>query len=117
MASQNALNIRLSLLVFLYLMVWAACNRLALHALGLRLDLWGSLFYAGGQVHSLLINLTPAVLGVMEAYSVFAGSVLGFTPAEALLGQGILRLASAAVLLATGFIGGLVLAFKKPDRP
>ncbi|MDR2350666.1 MAG: flippase-like domain-containing protein [Deltaproteobacteria bacterium] len=96
-----------------YFLAWTLTNRFCLEATGIEVNLWGALFYAGGQVHTLLMNLTPAGLGLMEAYAVFAGSILGFTPAGALLAQGIFRLSAVAVLSATGLLGYLYLTFAK----
>jgi uncharacterized membrane protein YbhN (UPF0104 family) len=113
MRTKRRLLIRIILFTLLYFLFWTLSNWLALSSLGLKLGLWGALFYAGGQIHSFLINVTPAGLGVMEAYGVFAGGVLGFSPAEALLGQGVLRLVTISVLLPLGFLGYLSLAFRK----
>jgi hypothetical protein len=90
--------------------LWCLSNRLALSAFGVDLGPAEALFYAGGQIHTLLINLTPAGLGVMEAWSVFAGQILGITPAEALLAQGLFRLETFAVLGASGLWGWIYLA-------
>jgi uncharacterized membrane protein YbhN (UPF0104 family) len=85
-------------------------NRLSLQAFGVELSPAESLFWSAGQMHTLIINLTPAGLGVMEAWSVFAGQLAGFTPAEALLAQGLFRLETFLVLGATGIWGWLYLA-------
>jgi uncharacterized membrane protein YbhN (UPF0104 family) len=93
-----------------FFLLWCASNYLALRAFGAELGPAEALFWAGGQVHTLLINLTPAGLGVMEAWSVFAGQAAGFAPAEALLAQGLFRLETFAVLGAAGVWGWVYLA-------
>jgi hypothetical protein len=89
--------------------LWCLSNRLALQTFGVELGPAEALFWAGGQVHSLLINLTPAGLGVMEAWSVFAGQTAGLDPAEALLAQGLFRLETFAVLGGSGLWGWIYL--------
>jgi uncharacterized membrane protein YbhN (UPF0104 family) len=99
------LILKIILLDILYFFFWTFINWLSLSSLGLDVGFFSSLFYAGGQIHTLIINLTPAGFGVMEAYSVFAGGILGFSPAEALVAQGFLRLGTVLVLSFFGLIG------------
>jgi hypothetical protein len=110
------------LLGLLYYLLWSLSNWLALKAIGVTLGPLELFFYAGGQIHALLINLTPAGLGVMESFGVFAGQTLNFTPAEALLSQALFRLSAIVVLGLTGFWGWLHLLPKirkkgAPDPP
>jgi uncharacterized membrane protein YbhN (UPF0104 family) len=96
---------RIILLDALYYLAWCLVNWLALSAFQVRLSPQGIFFYTSLQIHTLILNLTPAGLGVVEAGSVLAGSVLDFSPAEALLAQGLSRLTAIAVLTATGTLG------------
>jgi uncharacterized membrane protein YbhN (UPF0104 family) len=95
----------------LYYSLWCFANWLSLDAIGVRLSLSATLFYGAGQIHALLINLTPAGLGVMESFSVFAGKLLDFAPAEALLAQAVNRLSAVAILVVTGLMGWAYLTF------
>jgi uncharacterized membrane protein YbhN (UPF0104 family) len=104
--------IRIVLLDVLYFFSWAGANWVALKAFGLSLGFFEAIFYAAGQIHSLLINLTPAGLGLMEAFSVFAGSLMGLTPAEALVAQGLFRVAAFGTLVLFGLLGWLYLSFQ-----
>jgi uncharacterized membrane protein YbhN (UPF0104 family) len=99
---------------FLFL---CASNWLSLHAFGVELGPAEALFWSAGQMHTLIINLTPAGLGVMEAWSVFAGQLAGFTPAEALLAQGLFRLETFSVLGLAGLWGWIHLAGLGRGRP
>jgi uncharacterized membrane protein YbhN (UPF0104 family) len=98
----------------LYYLMWCLGHWFSLRSFNIHLNLWETLFYAGGQIHSLLINLTPAGLGVMEAFSVFAGQILNFSPAEALLAQGLNRFSAICVLGVLGTISwGYLLYLKR----
>jgi uncharacterized membrane protein YbhN (UPF0104 family) len=88
-----------------FFLLWALANRQSLAAFGIALGPAETLFYSAGQIHTLIINLTPAGLGVTEAWSVFAGQILGFTPAEALLAQGLARLETFLALAVSGLWG------------
>jgi uncharacterized membrane protein YbhN (UPF0104 family) len=96
---------RIIFLDALYYLSWCLVNYLALSAFQVRISPQGVFFYTSLQIHTLILNLTPAGLGVVEAGSVLAGSVLNFSPAEALLAQGLSRLTAIAVLTATGILG------------
>jgi uncharacterized membrane protein YbhN (UPF0104 family) len=91
----------------IYYLLWCLTNYLALSAFQVKLNLFESFFYTSLQIHALIINLTPAGLGIVEAMSVFAGSILDFSPAEALLAQGLSRLCAIFILSLCGVIGWL----------
>jgi uncharacterized membrane protein YbhN (UPF0104 family) len=100
----------LALLQVAYYLVLALVNRLCFEAFGVSLG-WGqALFYSAVQLHSTIINLTPAGLGVVEAFGVLAGQVLNFTPAVALLAQGLYRLSQLTLLILIGLWGWRFLA-------
>jgi uncharacterized membrane protein YbhN (UPF0104 family) len=90
-----------------YYHLWCLVMWQALAAFGVALSPFEAYFYTSLQIHALIINLTPAGLGVMEAVGVFAGGVLDFSPAEALLAQGLSRLAAVAALTLSGALGWL----------
>jgi uncharacterized membrane protein YbhN (UPF0104 family) len=104
------------LLDALYYLLWCAVNWLSLSAFQVSLSPLEVCFYTSMQIHSLIINLTPAGLGVVEAASVLALGVLDFTPAAALMAQGLSRLCAAAVLAVSGAAGWAYLAFKRRQR-
>jgi uncharacterized membrane protein YbhN (UPF0104 family) len=103
--SNRGLLPRLCLLQAGYFFGWAFFNWLTLAAFGIYLNPFQIVFFCGGQIHATIVNLTPAGLGVVEAFSVYAGQTLGFTPAEALSAQGLYRLTSVAMLAIFGAWG------------
>jgi hypothetical protein len=88
-----------------YFMTLALMNWLCLYAFQVTLSPGEALFLAGGQMHSVIVNLTPAGLGLTEAFSVLAGKVAGYSPAEALLSQALNRSFSIAILLLASLWG------------
>jgi uncharacterized membrane protein YbhN (UPF0104 family) len=108
--SRKGLLPRLAFLQAAYFLAWALCNWLSLFAFGVRLSPAEAFFYCGGQIHATIINLTPAGLGVVEAFSVYALDVMDFTPAQALSAQALNRLTAVAMLAALGLWGWLYLS-------
>jgi uncharacterized membrane protein YbhN (UPF0104 family) len=96
--SDRKLFLRLTLLQLAYFFSWAFFNWLTLAGFGVFLDPAQIVFFCGGQVHTTILNLTPAGLGIVEAFSVYAGQVLEFTPAQALSAQALNR-ATAVIML------------------
>ncbi|MDR1050522.1 MAG: flippase-like domain-containing protein [Deltaproteobacteria bacterium] len=101
---------RLGVLQVCYFFAWALVNWLSLAALQVRLDPPGVFFYCAGQIHATLVNLTPAGLGFVEAFSAYAGRVLEFTPAQALSAQALSRATAVGMLLVLGAWGWFYLA-------
>jgi hypothetical protein len=97
--SNSALFLTLTFFQAGYFLSWAAFNWLTLAAFGVYLNPFEVIFFCGGQIHTSIINLTPAGLGVVEAFSVYAGQVMEFTPAQALSAQ-VLNRATAMIMLA-----------------
>jgi uncharacterized membrane protein YbhN (UPF0104 family) len=94
----------LTIMQLAYFTCVAQANRLCFSAFNIDLS-WGqAYFYSAGQLHSTIINLTPAGLGVVEAFAVLAGQILGFSPAEALMAQGLSRLAQLSILASIGLL-------------
>jgi uncharacterized membrane protein YbhN (UPF0104 family) len=100
---------RLNCLQIAFFCSWALVNWLSLAAFQIRLDLAGIFFYSAGQVHTTIINLTPAGLGFVEAFSAYAGQVLKFTSAQALSAQALNRLTAVSMLTVFGIWGWLYL--------
>jgi uncharacterized membrane protein YbhN (UPF0104 family) len=96
---------RIILLSVSYFLTWSLVTWLSLAVFHIHLSLAGIFFYVGGQIHTTLINLTPAGLGLVEAFGVFAGEVLGFTPAQALSAQALNRLNAVSLLAIVGLWG------------
>jgi uncharacterized membrane protein YbhN (UPF0104 family) len=96
---------RLYFLQVFYFLTWALVNWLSLAAFGVRLSAAGVFFYCAGQIHTTIVNLTPAGLGVVEAFSAYAGQVLRFSAAQALSAQALNRLTAVCVLAVIGFWG------------
>jgi uncharacterized membrane protein YbhN (UPF0104 family) len=107
--SNFGLFVRLTILQVGYFFSWAFFNWVTLAAFGLYLNPFEIVFFTGGQIHATIINLTPAGLGVVEAFSVYAGKVMEFTPAEALSAQGLNRLTAVIMLAFLGLWGWLYL--------
>ena len=74
----------------------------AFQAVGTPLSWDGVFVYAASKNLATLIGLTPGALGIVELVSIYLGSVLGYTTADALSVQGLIRAVAIAVLLATG---------------
>jgi hypothetical protein len=108
--ADQGLFLRLTLLQVAYFIAWAWYNWLALAAFEVRLGPAEIVLYCGGQIHATIVNLTPAGLGIVEAFSVYAGRVMDFSPAQALSAQALNRLTAVAMLAITGLWGWLHLA-------
>jgi hypothetical protein len=94
-------------LELLYFLSWALLNWLTLAAFRIRPDPGSLLFYSAVQIHSTLINVTPAGLGVVEAFSVLAGRLFDADPARTLSAQALARLTALAPLSVFGLAGWL----------
>jgi uncharacterized membrane protein YbhN (UPF0104 family) len=95
-----------------YFLSWSLLTWLSLALFSVRLSVAGIFFYAAGQIHTTLINLTPAGLGLVEAFGVYAGQELGFSPAQALSAQAVNRLTAVAILAVIGLWGWIYLSAK-----
>ena len=93
-----------------FFLAWALTNWLSLAAFHARLAPGDLMLYAAGQIHATLLNLTPAGLGVVEAFSVAAGQGMGVEPAQALSAQALNRLTAVAMLAVLGSWGWLYLS-------
>jgi uncharacterized membrane protein YbhN (UPF0104 family) len=100
----------LALLQALWFFAWALVNWLSLAAFQVRLAPGDLMFYAAGQIHATLLNLTPAGIGVVEAVSVMIGRTMEVDPAQALSAQALTRLSAIASLAVLGSWGWLHLS-------
>ena len=100
-----------------FFLSWALVNWLSLAAFQVRLSPGDLMFYAAGQIHATLLNLTPAGLGVVEAVSVMIGRVMGVDPAQALSAQALNRLTAILALAVLGSWGWLYLSKLKISGP
>lgn len=80
--------------------IWQ-CDR-AFSAIGRPLPLSGILVYASAKNLAFLASITPGSLGVVEGVSIYLGRTLGYSLADALLVQGLIRAVSLSVLLLAG---------------
>ncbi len=94
-------------LVFTLVSVWQC--KLAFSAISVTLP-WGGVFvYAASKNLALLASLTPGSLGIVEAISIYLGTVLGYTTAQALLIQGLIRAVAISALLVAGPLAMILL--------
>jgi uncharacterized membrane protein YbhN (UPF0104 family) len=80
--------------------VWQC--RTAFEAVSIALPWEGIVVYAASKNLATLIGLTPGALGVVELISIYLGSVLGYSTADALSVQGLIRAVAIIILLITG---------------
>ncbi|MDR1083510.1 MAG: flippase-like domain-containing protein [Deltaproteobacteria bacterium] len=90
---------KLTVFQLAYYFSLALVNHLCFKAFHISLSLPQALFYSAGQIHSTIINLTPAGLGIVETFGILAGQILGFSPAHALMAQGLNRLTQLSVMV------------------
>lgn len=76
--------------------------RAAFDALSIPLTWGGVLVYAASKNLATLIGLTPGSMGVVELISIYLGSVLGYSTADALSVQALIRAVAIASLLLLG---------------
>jgi len=97
---QSMFRLWLLMLAMALATVWQC--RTAFHAISIPLP-WAEVFvYAASKNLATLIGLTPGALGVVELVSIYLGSVLGYTTADALSVQGLIRAVAIVVLLLAG---------------
>lgn len=96
------LLLRLWLLMLLMALATVWQCRAAFDAVSVPLPWEGVFVYAAAKNLATLIGLTPGALGIVEVVSIYLGSVLGYTTADALSVQGLIRAVAIIVLLVTG---------------
>ena len=80
--------------------VWQC--RTAFDALSIALPWDGVVVYAASKNLATLIGLTPGSMGVVELISIYLGTVLGYSTADALSVQALIRAVAIASLLLLG---------------
>lgn len=80
--------------------VWQAA--VVFEALDLRPDRASLVVYASARNLSTFIGLTPGALGVTECVSIYLGTLLNYTTAQALIFQGLMRGVSLLTLAVAG---------------
>ena len=76
--------------------------RAAFDALSIALPWEGVFVYAAAKNLATLIGLTPGSMGVVELISIYLGNVLGYSTADALSVQALIRAVAIASLLLAG---------------
>ena len=97
----------LTTLVFTLLSAWQC--KLAFAAISVPLSWGGVLVYAACKNLAAVVSLTPGSLGIVEGVSIYLGTVLGYTTAQALLVQGLVRSVGISTLLIAGPLAILLL--------
>lgn len=89
----------------------------AFAALSIALPWEGVLVYAASKNLAALIGLTPGAMGVVELVSIYLGSVLGYSTADALSVQALIRAVAIASLLLAGPFAVIYLKRRIGSRP
>jgi uncharacterized membrane protein YbhN (UPF0104 family) len=100
--ADRALVSRLWLLMFAMTLATVWQCRAAFDALSIALPWEGVLVYAASKNLATLIGLTPGSMGVVELMSIYLGTVLGYSTADALSVQALIRAVAIASLLLLG---------------
>lgn len=87
-------------LTFSLISVWQ--TQIAFSAISVSLSWGGVLIYTASKNLALLVSLTPGSLGIVETISIYLGTVLGYTTAQALLVQGLIRMVAISTLIVAG---------------
>jgi len=88
--------------ITLYLLLIILQTKIAFSTYGVSLSWEAALFYSAGKNLMALATITPGALGLVEAFTVYLGQSLHYTPAEALLIQGLTRFVVISTLLVAG---------------
>lgn len=100
--ADRSLVVKLWLLMFAMTAVTVLQCRAAFDAVAVSLSWEGVLVYAASKNLGALIGLTPGSLGVVELISIYLGNVLGYSTADALSVQALIRAVAIASLLSVG---------------
>jgi uncharacterized membrane protein YbhN (UPF0104 family) len=107
--TMKRLLVQLWIITLLLTLVTIWQCKLAFAAFSLQLSWGGVLLYTASKNLALLVSLTPGAFGIMEGISIYLGGVLGYTTAEALMVQGLIRAVSISTLLLTGPVSLMLL--------
>jgi uncharacterized membrane protein YbhN (UPF0104 family) len=100
--ADRALVTKLWVLMFAMALATVWQCRAAFDALSIALPWEGVLVYAASKNLATLIGLTPGSLGVVELISIYLGTVLGYSTADALSVQALIRAVAIVSLLLLG---------------
>jgi uncharacterized membrane protein YbhN (UPF0104 family) len=100
--ADRSLVVKLWLLMFAMTGVTVLQCRAAFDAVAVSLSWEGVLVYAASKNLGALIGLTPGSLGVVELISIYLGNVLGYSTADALSVQALIRAVAIVSLLSVG---------------
>lgn len=103
------LSAKLWLLMLFVTIITVLQCMVAFDAIAIQLS-WGGVFlYTASKNLAMLVSLTPGSLGIAEVISIYLGNILGYSTAEALLVQGLIRSVAITVLLLSGPMSFLLL--------
>lgn len=86
----------------IYFIVIALQTRIAFAVYGVDLSWDGVVFYSAGQIPVSYANLTPGGLGIQEAFTIYMGRALQYTPTQAVLVQALIRFVSITSMAVFG---------------
>ncbi|MDH5512089.1 MAG: flippase-like domain-containing protein [Gammaproteobacteria bacterium] len=107
---KDGLILRLWLIISIISLASIWQCKVAFAAISVPLSWGGVILYAASKNMALLISLTPGSFGIVETISIYLGNVLGYTTAQALLVQALIRVVAISALLV---IGPLAILFLK----
>lgn len=87
---------------FLYGLLVSVQTKIAFSTYGVQLTWGASIFYSAGQIPISLLTLTPAALGIQEAFTIYLGNSLMYSTSEAIQAQIIIRFVSITTLALFG---------------
>ena len=102
----RALLARLWLVMFVVTAATVWQCHVAFEAVSVPLPWSGVLLYAASKNLATLISLTPGALGIVEIVSIYLGSVLHYSTADALSVQALIRAVAIIALLVFGPLAG-----------
>ncbi|MCX7697950.1 MAG: flippase-like domain-containing protein, partial [Candidatus Goldbacteria bacterium] len=73
-----------SIIIIIQILVNSFSGIIAYHIIGVELGIEKAIFLSTVSIVGVLVQITPAGLGINEALAVFFGLVVGITPAQAL---------------------------------
>ena len=117
MRGNRRLMLRLWLLTLALALVTVWQCSAAFTAVSIELPREGVIIYAASKNLASLIGLTPGAMGIVELVSIYLGTVLGYTTADALSVQGLIRAVAIVVLLLSGPFALVYLRHRIAARP
>lgn len=100
--ADRGLVLKLWLLMFAMTAATVLQCRAAFDAVAVKLPWEGVLVYAASKNLGTLIGLTPGSMGIVEVISIYLGRVLGYSTADALSVQALIRAVAIVSLLLAG---------------